>query len=140
MSRLTIQGSKDLAYKDSFDEVIAHYQELKHSSEAGIKGTDYSTMHDSSGNVANVVTVSKTDFICDVELAVRRALDSEPELLQEFSKVYVHLVKPENTQTPEIDRIRTLVGKAFVEGKLYPAKSYFKPKQLDRSKGAKKAA
>lgn len=140
MAGLTIQGSKDHSYKNAFDQVIEHYQELKHSSEKELRGTDYSKMHDSAGNTANIVQVNKTDFICDVELAVRRGLATEPELLEIFSRVYVWLQGEANTESPEIDKIRTLVGRAFVEGRLHPVKAYFKPKHIDRSKGAKKVA
>lgn len=132
------QSSKDnqeQLYKKAFDEVVEHYQGAKHSSSLnGIKSLDYSKMEQSGANTANIVKASPIDFVCDVETTVRRALEDDTNLFNIFLNGYVYLSFVPDTASPEIDRLRRIVGRAFISRQLYPVAKYLKPKHLDRSK------
>lgn len=119
-----------VSWKESFDEVIDHYQSLK-SSVGGVKGLDYSRSG-GGGNSANMIVVSPSDFICDVELAARRALSDK--LYHKFVACYVDCVEEPDTEDREIDAIRTNAGRIFTEKRIYPVAGYFKPKAIDRGK------
>lgn len=135
MSRHTLQASREASYKLAFDSVIDHYHSLK-SSTGSIRGLDYSKTGQGTNN-ANILRVSPSDFICDVELAARRALEEIPHLYKLFVRCYVECVIDPDTQDFDIDAIRTKVGAAFTRRRMAPPTAYFKPQPIDRSKQTK---
>lgn len=133
----SIRRNTEQNYKVAFDSVVEQYQSIKHETLEGMKAVDYSKMHNSAQNRANVITVSKTDFVCDVEKTIYGAIGENEHLLGIFCRCYVHLTEAPNTQSPEIDMLRILLGSQFVHRGIHPVSNYFKPKYIDRSKGQK---
>lgn len=130
----TIQQNKANYYKKAFDAVIDHYHTLRSASVSGLRGLDYSKSGGGT-NTANIVRVSPSDFICDVELASRKALEQFPALFQVFKQCYMDCTVEPNTESPTIDVIRARVGRIYCERKLFPATIYFKPVVIDRGRG-----
>lgn len=135
MSRPSPQASRAAGYKLAFDAVIDHYQSLRFSTGA-IRGLDYSKSGQGTNN-ANVLRVSPSDFVCDVELAGRRALEANPHLYSRFRDCYVLCIEEPDTQDIDIDTIRTRVGAAFTKRRMSPPSAYFKPEPIDRSNQTK---
>jgi hypothetical protein len=89
-----------------------------------------------SGFNLRVVRVTPTDYICDVELAARRALT--PPEHRFFKLVYLtkdeEITKLADSEDKKINQqkkaVQERVGLAFITAKLYPTARYFKPKDL----------
>jgi hypothetical protein len=127
------QESREQENKSAFDEVIDHYHTVKSAAGGVIKSIDYSKVNE-GGNTCNVVIMSPIDFLCDVELAAHKALAHNPSLKKLFTDCYVTCIQEPDTQSPEVDKVRTLVGLAFSQKRIFPVSSYFNPKVIDRSK------
>lgn len=133
MPHKSIQETREHSNKAAFDEVIDHYHAVKSALGSGIKALDYSRCG-SGVNTDNVLIMSATEFVCDVELAAAKALTGHSELKSLFDKCYAQCVLEPDTSLPEIDRIRNMVGARFRFCRIFPVSSYFRPKVLDRSK------
>lgn len=69
----------------------------------------------------------RLDFICDVELTAKKALNLAPKMQKQFQK---YILENEGETWNQVsmylrNRIETLVGKAFVKAGLYPLGRYF---------------
>jgi hypothetical protein len=119
------QANTYVDWQQVFKEVMEHYVDAK-SSTGSMKSLNYENALEGSVSGANtkVVKPSLSDFVCDVELAVRRVL-SYNELVALFEHVY-----DGTPETPEIERLQQKVGRIFDERNIHPVGVYFKAKDV----------
>ncbi len=137
-------------WKDVFDAVIEHYQEVKSSnSHLGALNYEEAGVGTGSGRCTKIVRPSNCDFICDVERAARRALRDNDEELAFFQTHYsgfstkrpgIYTTKDaqikavlDESYLPPLDptkgglndSVREKVGKILMARRIYPVSRYF---------------
>jgi hypothetical protein len=133
-------------WRSVFRKVMSRYDEAK-----SVNGTmSCSKLYrglgeDKTGTYnPNIIVVTITDFICDVELTAKRVLD--PGEYRFFKLVYLEkdneLTKlVDSTETNNFNglkkRVQEKLGLAFVSSKLHPVERYLRPKDMRNGKCSK---
>lgn len=138
--KTNMESSKDKFWRSVFRRVFTRYDEFR-----SVQGTNscepfYKMLEHGFGNGTNpkIIRVSPSDFIADVELAVKRALNQSEYLA--FKKLY--LDKDEQYEAEMIEmygdevntrvkhRIQEKVGMELYAAKMFPPERYLKPKDI----------
>lgn len=122
MSRNELSSKR--SWQKAFTTVIDLYLETKATNGVS-KAIDYTRMGNGSGGTFNprIVRPTKSDFICDVELIVKRALSLEE--LASFRDIYILGHKGADVEVR--DNIEQKVGKMLTDREVYPFHKYFRP-------------
>lgn len=114
----------------AFQSVLSHYSEAK---------TNESRDSDSMGMSHGIVKTSRSDFLCDVELATRRVINNElggtPNLKTFFSDFFLKIKTPAQSAemlriagTPKMKsvclQLQEKIGSEFVKREIYPIRAY----------------
>jgi len=120
-----------------FRKVISRYEEVKET-----RGTvSAPNIYDAVGNYSpgsltfnpRVVRVNSSDFIADVELAAKRALENSPAELALFRAVYINgqQPSPSEEQSPFFQELKhsaqEKIGRYLRMAKIFPLSRYFLP-------------
>lgn len=121
------------SWRSAFDVVIPTFMEIKQS-HGHLGAIDYSKALEATGGGASkgIVRVSISDFLCEVEIAARRALTAEE--YDFFKTVYVNAAEtvpmhPELYKTID-NTVREKVGKMLISREIYPLADYMKSKDV----------
>jgi hypothetical protein len=131
--------NKKRLWRQAFSKVMERYAELR-MSDGSIGAFNYSEPESFNGGSFNskIVGTSISDYICDVEIAARRALQGDPLLYSHFKSVYLsgayleignRLKAVEALQMID-ERVQLRVGKMFVRRRLHRVGAYFTPKDV----------
>lgn len=130
-------------YRSVFRRVLSVYDEVK-----SIQGTMscagfYAKLGSGAGSMGHssrVVRVSDSDFICDVELAARRALAGDENELFYFQSVYIDKDErfdrdvrgtlSEERMKQLVHNVQAKVGKILSDRGIYPLQNYKKARDL----------
>jgi hypothetical protein len=119
---------------EAFNAVIPVFQEVKYAS-AGLDAMDYSKNQggfSSNSACSAVVRPSKSDFVCDCEIAARRSLD--PAQLAYFNKFYrdgYQQIDEVSAEYAELDlSVREALGARLLRVRIAPLGRYFQARDV----------
>jgi hypothetical protein len=116
----------------AFDLVIQEYSDQK-STDGSIQAKDYGKQMGGGKNTLKV-RPSISDFLCDVELVVRRMLP-QPRLQTLFRNLYVNCSMTEQQASDnDLLTIKFRVGKELIRRQIHPTHLYFKGKDIIRAR------
>jgi hypothetical protein len=119
-------------HKQIFESSMDHYMEVK-KTHGSIQTLDYRHAAEKvDGNRSSrLVTPDPSDFLCDVELAAKRALSQRPDLYSQFRAVYIdQIISVDEIDRDDLAIITEQVARVLVEKRIYPLPAYFRPKDL----------
>lgn len=131
------EGKLKRHYLSIFRRVMAAYEDaIAQQGSSGNSGSMGAAANDSTGNGGGIITMSPSDFICDVQTSALRTLSDHeyayfrvlyivrnPDLTDAWTTALEHA----SVLTGMKQRIQLKLGQAFKQRGVYPIGDYFAP-------------